>query len=77
MNQQNWVYLGQLTRALQIEGVEGQRAGEFVAETNSHLEETGADPVEEFGTPFDLAAELARRSPNTRCGCGHRLRCVK
>jgi hypothetical protein len=68
MNQLNWVYLGQLTRALQIEGVEGHRAGEFVAEINSHLEETGADPVEEFGTPFDLATELARRPGSRRPG---------
>ena len=36
-------------------GVEGHRAGESVAEIASHLEETGVDAVEEFGTPFDLA----------------------
>jgi hypothetical protein len=68
MNQQNWVYLGQLTRALQQEGVEGHRAGEFVAEIASHLEETGVDPLEEFGTPFALAAELARRPGSRRPG---------
>lgn len=68
MNQQNWVYLSQLTRALQVEGVEGLRAGEFVAEINSHLEETGGDPVEEFGTPFELATELARRPGSRRPG---------
>ena len=65
MNQQSWVYLAQLTRALQHEGVDGLHAGEFVAEIDSHLAETGADPVDEFGTPFELAAELARR-PGSR-----------
>ncbi len=68
MNQQSWTYLSQLTRALQNEGVDGARAGEFVAEVDSHLAETGADPVEEFGRPFELAAELARRPGSRRPG---------
>lgn len=68
MNQQSWVYLAQLTRALQHEGVDGGRAGEFVAEIDSHLAETEADPVDEFGTPFELAAELARRPDSRRPG---------
>lgn len=68
MNQQSWTYLSQLSRALQQEGVEGARAGEFVAEVDSHLAETGADPVEEFGPPFELAAELARRPGSRRPG---------
>lgn len=68
MTEQDWVYLAQLTRALQVEGVEGRRAGEFVAEIDSHLSETGADPVEEFGTPFELAAQLATRPGSGRHG---------
>ena len=68
MNQQSWVYLGQLSRALQQEGVDGTRAGEFVAEIDSHLVETGADPIDEFGPPFELAAELARRPGSRRPG---------
>ena len=68
MNDATWTYLAQLTRALQMEGVEGRRAGEFVAEIDSHLAETGADPVEELGTPYDLAAELARRPGVRRPG---------
>ncbi len=68
MNQESWVYLAQLTRALQQEGVDGARAGEFVAEIDSHLAETEADPIDEFGTPFELAAELARRPGSLRPG---------
>lgn len=68
MNRQAWIYLAQLTRALQQEGVDGRRAGEFVAEIDSHLAETGADPVDEFGTPFELAVELARRPGSRRPG---------
>jgi hypothetical protein len=60
--------LAQLTRALQVEGVEGRRAGEFVAEVDSHLAETGADPVDEFGPPFALAAEMAQRPGSRRPG---------
>jgi hypothetical protein len=68
VNEASWIYLGQLTRALQQEGVAGARAGEFVAEIDSHLAETGADPVDEFGPPFELAAELARRPGSRRPG---------
>ena len=68
MNQASWTYLGQLTRALQQEGVEGHHAGEFVAEIDSHLAESGADPVAEFGPPSELAAELARRPGARRPG---------
>lgn len=68
MNQSSWTYLAQLTRALQVEGVEGRRAGEFVAEVDSHLAETGVDPVEEFGPPFALASDLAQRPGSRRPG---------
>lgn len=68
MNQTNWTYLAQLARALQMEGVEGHRSGEFIAEIDSHLAETGVDPVEEFGTPYELAAELAVRPGARRPG---------
>lgn len=68
MNNPAWVYLSQLARALQVEGVDGRRAGEFVAEIDSHLTETDSDPVEEFGTPFELASELATRPGSRRPG---------
>lgn len=68
MNPQNWVYLGQLLRALQNEGMDGRRIGELVAEIDTHLAESGVDPVEEFGTPGQLASELAERSGTRRPG---------
>ena len=68
MNKEAWTYLAQLTRALQQEGVDGARAGEFVAEIDSHLQEAGSDPVAEFGTPFALAEEFARRPGSRRPG---------
>jgi hypothetical protein len=68
MNQASWTYLAQLTRALQLEGVDGRRAGDFVAEVDGHLAETGVDPVDEFGPPFVLAAELAQRPGSRRPG---------
>lgn len=68
MNRQNWVYLGQLLRALQNEGMDGRRIGELVAEIDTHLAESGVDPVEEFGTPGELASELAERKGSRRPG---------
>lgn len=63
-----WIYLGQLVRALQMEGVDGRRIGEMVVEIEQHLEDSGADPVTEFGTPAELAADLARRPGSKRPG---------
>jgi hypothetical protein len=68
MNPNNWVYLGQLLRALQNEGMDGRRIGELVAEIDTHLAESGVDPVEEFGTPGQLASELAERPGSRRPG---------
>jgi len=68
VNRATWTYLGQLTRALQAQGVDGRRAGEFVAEVESHLAETGSDPVDEFGTPYALASDLAGRPGARRPG---------
>jgi len=68
MNQQSWVYLAQLARALQQKGVDGTRAGEILAELDAHLTESGADPVEELGPPFELAVELANRPGYRRRG---------
>lgn len=68
MTPQNWVYLGQLLRALQNEGMDGRRVGELVAEIDTHLAESGVDPVEEFGTPGQLASELAHRAGTRRPG---------
>lgn len=68
MKRQDWVYLAQLVRALQAEGVEGRRIGEMVAEIEQHLVESGADAVDEFGTPPTLARSLAARPGSRRPG---------
>ena len=68
MLKQNWVYLGQLVRALQLEAVDGRRIGEMVAEIEQHLADSGADPVDEFGPPPVLARELAERPGSRRPG---------
>lgn len=63
-----WIYLGQLVRALQMEGVDGRRIGEMVVEIEQHLADSGADPVTEFGTPAELARNLALRPGSKRPG---------
>lgn len=68
MRRQDWTYLGQLVRALQMEGVDGARIGEMVVEIEQHLAESGLDPVDEFGTPPVLARELAERPGSKRPG---------
>jgi hypothetical protein len=52
MTRDQWRYVAQLTRALRVENVDGTHIGEFVTEVASHLDETGADPVTEFGRPW-------------------------
>jgi hypothetical protein len=68
MRQQDWTYLGQLVRALQMEAVDGKRIGEMVVEIEQYLEESGSDPVDEFGPPPVLARELAKRPGSKRPG---------
>ncbi|MDJ0922929.1 MAG: hypothetical protein QNJ77_00090 [Acidimicrobiia bacterium] len=65
MTDATWVYLAQLVRSLQQEGVDGRRIGEMVVEIEQHLEDSAADPVSEFGPPAQLAQSLAQR-PGTR-----------
>ncbi len=68
MKQENKVYLAQLLRLLYQEAVDGRRIGEMVAEIDQHLAESGADPVDEFGPPAVLAAELAGSPGSKRPG---------
>ncbi|MDX2342750.1 MAG: hypothetical protein QNL12_02925 [Acidimicrobiia bacterium] len=68
MKQENKVYLAQLLRLLYQEAVDGRRIGEMVAEIDQHLAESGADPVDEFGPPAVLAAELAGHPGSKRPG---------
>lgn len=51
-------YRQHLVAALRLKDVPGDRIGEIVAEVESHVAETGEDPVDSFGTPRDYAASL-------------------
>ncbi len=51
-------YSQRLVLALRLKDVPGDRIGEIVAEVESHVAETGEDPVESFGTPRQYAASL-------------------
>lgn len=66
--ERSWVYLSQLVRALQLQGVDGRSIGEMVVEIEQHLVDSGADPVDEFGPPPQLAEELAARPESRRPG---------
>lgn len=51
-------YTQRLILALRLKDVPGDRIGEIVAEVESHVTDTGEDPVEAFGTPRAYAASL-------------------
>jgi hypothetical protein len=50
------VYLENLTIQLRLLDVSGDRIGQILAEVESHLADTGLDPVDAFGEPGDYAA---------------------
>jgi hypothetical protein len=52
-------YRQQLLFALRLRNVPGPRIGEAIAEVESHLAETGEDPVVAFGEPAEYARLLA------------------
>ncbi len=54
-------YIDELILQLRLLDVPGDRIGHIIAEAESHLAESGEDPVETFGTPRDYARELATR----------------
>ncbi len=66
MKQSDWTYLAQLARAMRQECVDGRTAGDFIAEIDAHLTESGVDPADEFGPPASLARELAAKDGTTR-----------
>lgn len=51
-------YLRQLMSRLLHSGVDGSDIGELVAEVSQHLEDTGGDPIEEFGPLSEFAVEV-------------------
>jgi hypothetical protein len=60
-------YRRDLILALRVREVPGDRIGEIVAEVESHVADTGEDPMDAFGRPRDYAASLTsvhgRRRP--------------
>lgn len=54
-------YIDELVLQLRLLDVPGARIGHILAETESHLAESGEDPVRTFGPPHDYARELAER----------------
>ena len=60
-------YLRQLMGRLLYSGVDGSDVGELVAEVSQHLEDTGEDPMVEFGSVSDFAGEvIEQRRVNRR-----------
>jgi hypothetical protein len=60
MNQQE--YVAELKRRLSFRGASRRRANDILAEVQSHLADSGEDPLETFGTP-DRYAESVLRGP--------------
>jgi hypothetical protein len=54
-------YMTDLLAALERGEVDGARARDLVAEVESHLDESGEDPFEAFGSPDQFADQLMSR----------------
>ena len=62
-------YTKALTTQLRLRQVPGKVIGQIVAEVESHVRETGEDPVQAFGQPGSYSAQFAgRRRPVGRGG---------
>ncbi|MHB1472082.1 MAG: hypothetical protein ACYCV4_00380 [Dermatophilaceae bacterium] len=62
-------YTQALTVQLRLRDVPGPVIGQIVAEVESHVRETGEDPIEAFGQPGSYSAQFAgRRRPVGRGG---------
>jgi hypothetical protein len=57
-------FLSELATSLQLRGLESPRVNELVSETESHLLESGEDPLEAFGEPDAYAERLVSRDEN-------------
>ena len=56
-------YCEDLLLELRLEEVPGRRIGAVLAEVRDHLESSGEDPLEAFGTPRDYATALTAGAP--------------
>jgi uncharacterized membrane-anchored protein len=62
-------YTQALTIQLRLREIPGTAIGQIVAEVESHVRETGEDPVEAFGQPGSYSAQFAEgRRPGPRRG---------
>lgn len=52
-------YRDELLLALRMHEISGARVGDVLAEVETHLDESGEDPVEAFGSPREYAARVA------------------
>lgn len=52
-------YRNELMLALRLHDISGRRVGDVLAEVETHVAETGEDPVDAFGEPREYAAEVA------------------
>lgn len=57
------VYLENLTIQLRLLNVPGERIGQILAEVETHVADTGLNPVEAFGEPGEYAATYAATAP--------------
>lgn len=57
------VYLDNLTIQLRLLDVPGDRIGQILAEVETHVADTGLDPVDAFGEPGEYAETYAAQAP--------------
>jgi len=60
------VYLDNLLLQLRLREVPGDRIGQILAEVQTHVADTGLDPVDAFGEPGEYAATYAAQTPASR-----------
>lgn len=61
------VFLENLTMQLRLLDVPGDRIGQILAEVETHVADTGLDPVDAFGEPGEYAATYAASASRERC----------
>lgn len=66
MTTETSTYRRDLVLALRMRHVPGDRIGDIVAEVESHVADTGEDPVEAFGPPREYAASIAPATRGSR-----------
>ena len=60
------VYLENLTIQLRLLEVPGDRIGQILAEVETHVADTGLDPVDAFGEPGEYVATCVAQAPASR-----------